>query len=230
MSDFPLVHALCYAVLPVSSLLVCAFCALKWQISNTSRSQFQHIAAGVVMASVTVELVPVLLRTASISGTLFGYCLGVVSMLLMERYADQFGAQLAIGVDLFIDGFLLMIGFATGEQGGFLLLLGLTLETTSLGFVVGPNLKQQGLAYRKMTFTLLSLGMAIFAGAGLGLLLPEHNGFQFAALLGFGVAALLYLVVEELLTEAHETEDTSLTTALFFAGFLVPLVLVQLSA
>ena len=37
--------------------------------------------------------------------------------------------------------------------------------------------------------------------------------------------ALLYLVTEELLTEAHETEDTPLLTATFFAGFLLILVL-----
>ena len=44
-------------------------------------------------------------------------------------------------------------------------------------------------------------------------------------MLAFGVAALLYLVTEELLVEAHETEDTPLATATFFAGFLALLLL-----
>lgn len=39
-------------------------------------------------------------------------------------------------------------------------------------------------------------------------------------MLAFGAAALLYLVTEELLVEAHEGQETPLLTALFFIGFL----------
>jgi ZIP family zinc transporter len=46
-----------------------------------------------------------------------------------------------------------------------------------------------------------------------------------AAILGFGVSALLYLVTEDLLLEAHATADTPAITATFFLGFLIPLVL-----
>jgi ZIP family zinc transporter len=43
--------------------------------------------------------------------------------------------------------------------------------------------------------------------------------------LSFGLAALLFLVVEELLVEAHEVPETPLITSTFFAGFLLFLVL-----
>lgn len=42
--------------------------------------------------------------------------------------------------------------------------------------------------------------------------------------LSFGLAALLYLVTEELLREAHEEHETAVATASFFLGFLVFLV------
>ena len=48
-------------------------------------------------------------------------------------------------------------------------------------------------------------------------------------LLGFGCAALLYLVTEELLVEAHEVPETPLATASFFVGFLVLLVIEMLA-
>ena len=51
------------------------------------------------------------------------------------------------------------------------------------------------------------------------------SGAAFAAVLGLGSAALLYLVVEELLREAHRIPDTPLITASFFAGFLLLLLL-----
>ena len=43
--------------------------------------------------------------------------------------------------------------------------------------------------------------------------------------LAFGLIALLYLVTEELLVEAHEIPDRPWVTALFFIGFLLLLML-----
>ena len=43
---------------------------------------------------------------------------------------------------------------------------------------------------------------------------------DYDGVLAFGAAALLYLVVEELLVEAHEQAETPLLAVLFFAGFL----------
>jgi ZIP family zinc transporter len=121
-----------------------------------------------------------------------------------------------------------MIGFAAGSKGGMLLLLGLTLETTALGMAIGPTLGGSRAMIRKVIPTLMGFSLSILAGAGFGLLLPEETGFWFAAIVGFGIAALLFLVVEELIVEAHETEDTPFTTALFFVGFLVPLLLAKI--
>ncbi len=46
--------------------------------------------------------------------------------------------------------------------------------------------------------------------------------------LAFGLIALLYLVTEELLVEAHQTPDRPWVTAMFFVGFLAILVLEEL--
>jgi ZIP family zinc transporter len=44
-------------------------------------------------------------------------------------------------------------------------------------------------------------------------------------ILSFGLAALLFLVTEELLVEAHKEPETPISTALFFIGFLAFLLL-----
>ncbi len=43
--------------------------------------------------------------------------------------------------------------------------------------------------------------------------------------LSFGLSALLFLVTEELLTEAHEEKETVWHTSIFFGGFLLFLIL-----
>ncbi len=62
---------------------------------------------------------------------------------------------------------------------------------------------------------------AAVAGEVLPSLRDQHS--LRAVLIGFsiGVAALLYLVTEELLLEAHETPDTNWQIIAFFAGFVI---------
>jgi ZIP family zinc transporter len=71
-----------------------------------------------------------------------------------------------------------------------------------------------------------SIACLMIVGAALGrTLLADASVHTLAGLLSFGCAALLFLVTEELLTEAHESADTAVTTTMFFVGFLIFLLL-----
>jgi ZIP family zinc transporter len=62
----------------------------------------------------------------------------------------------------------------------------------------------------------------MIVGAVLGrTLLADASEHTLAGLLSFGSAALLFLVTEELLIEAHDSADTAVTTTMFFVGFLI---------
>jgi ZIP family zinc transporter len=86
--------------------------------------------------------------------------------------------------------------------------------------------------------TLASKARIVALTFGLGLLLPLGTllalpvaGFPPAIITGFlsfGLIALLYLVTEELLVEAHEKPDTPLISAMFFIGFLGLMLLEEL--
>ncbi len=74
-----------------------------------------------------------------------------------------------------------------------------------------------------------SLGLATAVGAvGGAALLGGASHTVLAAVLAFGAAALLYLVVEELLVEAHEKAGTAVLSAMFFLGFLLLFILAEL--
>jgi len=70
------------------------------------------------------------------------------------------------------------------------------------------------------------LNLTVPAGA---LLFGGLAGAPFEAVLAFGVAALLYLVTEELLVKAHEIPETTPITAAFFVGFVLLLVIDMLA-
>jgi zinc transporter, ZIP family len=80
----------------------------------------------------------------------------------------------------------------------------------------------------KAIATMGGLGLMILLGATAGYASVGASPPVLAAILGFGVSALLYLVTEDLLLEAHATSDTPAITATFFLGFLIPLVLAHL--
>jgi len=56
-------------------------------------------------------------------------------------------------------------------------------------------------------------------------ILGNFAGAELGVLLAFGAAVLLYLAAEELLVEVHEGRKTPAARALFFAGFLLIVLL-----
>lgn len=70
----------------------------------------------------------------------------------------------------------------------------------------------------------LSLSLAV--GATIGDAVLHNAGVPLmSAVLSFGCAALLFLVTEELLVEAHEVPETMTSMVMFFGGFLLFLIL-----
>ena len=65
-------------------------------------------------------------------------------------------------------------------------------------------------------------------GAPVALPVASFPPVVIAGFLSFGLMALLYLVTEELLFEAHEKPDSPLISAMFFVGFLVLLLIEEI--
>ena len=219
---------LLYTLVPVLALILAALIAVFIVPRDAVVSLFQHFAAGVVFAAVAVELLPVLKKTGDPLIMTSGFIIGVITMLLIGKFAEKMGMVIPIAVDLFVDGMLVAIGFATGSEGGFILLTGLSMEAVSLGLSEAPSLIKRGFSKKKIIGLTFVLGVSLLCGSVFGNTIVGISGHLIVGILGFGVAALLYLVTEELLVEAHEVEDTPFITAMFFLGFLLPLLLSSL--
>nr|WP_242686983.1 ZIP family metal transporter [Dermacoccus nishinomiyaensis] len=139
------------------------------------------------------------------------------------------GLLVAVGIDLLIDGMLVGLGVTLGSTQGLILTIALTIEILFLGLSLAAELTDTGLSKARAALVCTGLGLATAVGAiGGAASLAGASKPVLAAVLAFGAAALLYLAVEELLVEAHEQVETTLSAAMFFAGFLTIYLLGEL--
>ena len=221
-----------YAALPAVAILAGALLTLIKQPSAGFRSAVQHFAAGTVFSVLAVELLPDLMHRRLPWPTFIGFSLGVAFMLGLKWWSERGGGAeegrnpgallTALGVDVVLDGLLIGLSFAAGEKQGLLLTIGLMLETFFLGASCATSLRNVGQTSLRIGITGGILGIGVLAGAGAGaVILNSVTPVFIDALLAFGVAALLYLVTEEILVEAHEGKETPGQTAMFFLGFIL---------
>jgi len=223
------VQAWLYTLIPAAAAIVGAAVAVNLRPGPVLVSAIQHFAAGVVFAAAAGEILPDLKHAGSIWATLVGGSLGVAAMLgvrnLEKRVSGPVGLMSVTGIDILVDGLVLGIAFAAGAKAGILLTVALTIEVLFLGLTVANELGEGGASKRKVVGLtagiVLLLPLGALLGGPVGSLPPSVQG----GFLAFGLIALLYLVTEELLVEAHETEDRPWVTAMFFAGFLLLLLL-----
>lgn len=243
-----------FSLLPALVMVAGAALAVWRAPGPQLRSAILHFAAGVIFSVVAVELLPDIVQHHAPYEVALGFGLGVATMLGLRYFTQRlekqgaankaletatgaaaapaaaatlpWGLLVAIGIDIFIDGLLLGIGFAAGAKEGTLLAIALTIELLSLGVATAVELRQDGHGKGRAVAIVAGTSLMLLIGAGIGTtVLRGATGNLLEIVLSFGLAALLFLVTEELLTEAHEETETPLLTLSFFVGFLLFLLL-----
>jgi len=113
-----------------------------------------------------------------------------------------------IAIDGAMDGLLIGIAMAAGPSAGPMMAASLCVEMSFLGVTLALALKGHERFKSLVAATVGPLGM-IF-GAAIGGMLSNalsSNPMALSCLLSFGTSALLFMVAEELLLEAHEDGD-----------------------
>jgi ZIP family zinc transporter len=216
--------ALGYTVIPTIAVILGAAVASVRRPGDAFISAMQHLAAGVVFAAAATEILPQVMHQADPVATFVGAALGVALMLALKSVEARFRGPAvllgAIGVDIFVDGLVLGLAFVAGAKAGILLTFALTLEVLFLGVVLTTELGET--IASRIRIVLVIAGLALFMPLGALTALPvaTFSAPVIAGFLSFGLMALLYLVTEELLVEAHTKPDSPLISAMFFAGFL----------
>lgn len=228
-----------YALIPATAMTLAGVWAILRAPTENWRSALMHFAAGVVFAVLAIEFLPDLVHEQSALVTGIGFALGAAAMLGIRAWSErsdkkdsenskQVSGSLiaASSVDIVVDGVMLGIGFAAGGKQGILLTIALAFELVSLGLAIALELQQGKIERGRIVWSIIALSMLFILSAGLGsVALSFISGSLLAGVIAFGTAALLYLVTEELLIEAHDVPETAWLTATFFIGFLAILLL-----
>ncbi|MEG1426163.1 MAG: ZIP family metal transporter [Oscillospiraceae bacterium] len=215
-----------------------------------SQKAFLGFASGVMIAASIWSLIIPCVEKAEESGmrgyipAAGGFILGVIFMLIFDRIITHFQKSKTSGTVLLItaitvhnipEGMAVGLSFALAALSGgkdfaafapaIALALGIGIQNFPEGAAVSLPLRQNGMSCKK------ALGIGALSGIvepifGIlavliaGVLVP-----YLPWLLSFAAGAMLYVVVEELVPEAHDGEYGKVGTIGAMAGFLIMMVL-----
>lgn len=232
LEGFALVLAL--AALPAAGNLLGGVASELVDLSERTLSLALHLAAGVVLAVVGLELMPEALSGTPAWVPIGAFVLGGAVFIGLERLIGHVQGRLGardadtgplaifsgVSIDLFSDG--VMIGTATvlDPALGLLLAVGQVPADIPEGFAAVGTLRRAGIRRRTRVWLAASFSIPILVGAALGYFAlkdaPELWTLSVLALTG---GALTSVVVEEMMTEAHEGDTSRLGPIFLTAGF-----------
>ncbi|MEU4361861.1 ZIP family metal transporter [Promicromonospora sp. NPDC023987] len=232
LDGFLLVVAL--AALPAAGNFVGGLAAELFDVSERVLSLALHLAAGIVLAVVGLELMPEALTGTPAWVPVAAFVVGSVAFIGLEQAIgyvktrispdDEASGPLAIfagvSIDLFSDGVMIGTGTVLNPALGLLLAIGQVPADVPEGFAAVATLRRAGVSRRQRILMALSFAIPVLAGAVIGYFAlrgaPDIVTLSVLALTG---GALTSVVVEEMITEAHKGDTSRLGPVFLTAGF-----------
>lgn len=232
MDGYLLVLAL--AALPAAGNFAGGILAEAFRVSNRTLSLALHLAAGIVLAVVGLELMPEALATDLPWIPLLSFVAGGAAFIGLDRAIGYVKARLGgeeqqagaltilsgVSLDLFIDGVMIGPGTVLNPALGLLLGLGQVPADIPEGFAAMATVRRARITRKRRIALAAGSALPTLLGASLGFFAlrsaPEIITFAVLALTG---GALTAVVVEEMIGEAHEGQTLQLGPIFLTAGF-----------
>ena len=229
MSDY--LVALALAGLPALANFGGGLIAEATRVSSRALSLALHLAAGIVVAVVAVELMPQALSVGRPWIPITAFVLGGGFYLLADTFIDRLtrgrgtgGAAViffGVSVDLFSDGIMIGTGTSIEFGLGLLLALGQTPADVPEGFAAIATFKKAGVPRNRRLLLAAGFTLPIVLGVTLGYWgVRGQSDVVKYSLLAFTAGVLTTVVIEEIVPESHkEGGESRLATAFFVGGF-----------
>jgi len=208
------------------------------------RGLIAHLVGGLVFGMAAADLMPAASRDNHPLGLVIGFCLGFSLLIVVNAVLEdphEIAAKnksrpsilllIPFLVDSLIDGLVVGISPDVGPQGWVIpLAVALEMGLAALGLA---SLLRRGDQRLKSSLGGGLMALIYLIGLACSTILAKYlTGPYLTGLLAFGTAALIYLVIEEVMKEAHAIgeDDSSWVNLAFFLGILMVWLRVVLSS
>lgn len=187
-------------------------------VSNKFLGFILEFAAGLMTSIICFDLIPESLEIVSIGTCIFGILLGVISMIICDRYINKMNKKnskynsllktgIIIGIGLtihnFPEGLAIGSGFEVSEELGLSLAIAIAIHDFPEGISMAVPMSKGGFSKIKaIILTAISgitTGIGALAGAIIGNISVELIGISLA----FAAGTMLYITSCELIPESN---------------------------
>ena len=245
MNEYLTVLAL--AALPAAGNFAGGLFAEFVSVSDRLLSLALHAAAGIVLGVVGIELMEQVLQAEPPWVPLLAFVAGGGAAVALDAGVDfvrgRFGGDedasgedasredasgrqaawmiyIGVAVDLFSDGILVGTGSTLSVSLGLLLALGQVPADVPEGFATIATFKRQGVPRWRRLLLAASFTVPILLAATLGYwTVRDAPDLYKLSLLAFTAGILLTVAVEEMVVQAHQTEDSRWDALMLVGGF-----------
>lgn len=233
------ISALILSALPVISNFMGGMIAEALPLSKQTLGLALHAASGVLLAIASTQLLPQIVLANPIWTTMLALFAGGAFYVWVNQLLNSsknrlrgidgnkvaWAIFLSIAIDLFGDGLMIGTSLTISEH------LGLTLASAKVvahlpeGFVTNAEFKSQTMPRRERLLLLTAFIIPVWLGATLGYWgLRGRSDLPKLIVLAFTTGTLMTAIVEEIIPEAHQTQDTNWSALTFIGSFALSIL------
>jgi ZIP family zinc transporter len=193
------------------------------------------LTGGVMIAASFFSLLLPAFSTGNKLVVLFAFLLGSLFMLFLDRLLPHHGASkeksikrrsrmilTALTIHNLPEGMAVGVAFAAGGMElGVPLAVAIALQNIPEGFAAGAVVRAGGGSGKRSALVSWMTGWVEPLAAILSYLLITQAGWLLEPALAFAAAAMIYVVIDELLPEAHTSAREDLVSLFFLFGFVI---------
>lgn len=237
MQEF--LFALTLSALPVVSNFIGAMIAEALPSSKQTLGLALHAAAGVLLAIASTELIPRVVMAKPVWATILALFLGGAFFVWVNQLLNlsknrlrgidlntvSLAIFLSIAIDLFGDGLMIGTSLTIAPHLGVVLASGRVVAHIPEGFVTNTAFKSQNMPRTKRFLLLAAFIIPVWLGATLGYWgLRGQADLPKLIVLAFTTGTLITAITEEIIPEAHQTQDTNWSILTFIGSFALSIL------
>ncbi|CAN1210139.1 Zinc/iron permease [Tumidithrix helvetica PCC 7403] len=233
------IFALILSALPVVSNFIGATIAEALPLSKHTLGLALHAATGVLLAIASTELLPKVISAKPVWATTLAMFMGGAFYVWVNQLLNlsknrlrgidgnkvAWAIFLSIAIDLFGDGLMIGTSLTISTHLGVTLASARVVAHIPEGFVTNAEFRSQNMPRKQRFWMLAAFIIPVWLGATLGYWgLRGQSELPKLVVLAFTTGTLITAIVEEIIPEAHQAQDTNWSTLTFIGSFALSIL------